>query len=173
MNDSFITVTGNVTGEPQARAGRETGTPFTVFGVAQNRVKRDAKGDIVPVGTNFYEVIAFRALGQNVLDSIAKGDPVVVRGRLRVHDWENGERKGTTVQIDATNVGPDLTFGTSEFSKRRRSASVGRDRIDTEVNGGDGGESGDDHGTHGTHDAAAEHLQSSEQGLVAQPAGAA
>lgn len=139
MNDSFITVSGNLTADPQQRVGKESGMPFTVFGVAQNRVRREPTGESVHLGTHFYEVIAFRGLGQNVLDSVAKGDPVVVHGRLRIHDWDNGERSGTTVQIDATSIGADLTFGTSQFVKRRRAVSASKDRVDTEVNAAEPG----------------------------------
>ncbi|MGB3764783.1 MAG: single-stranded DNA-binding protein [Ornithinimicrobium sp.] len=135
MNESHITVCGNVTNVPQVKNGKDTGVPFTVFGLAQNRSRREANGDVVHMGTSFYEVVAFRALGQNVFDSITKGDPIVVHGRLRVNDWESGEKKGTQVQIDATSIGPDLTFGTSQFTKRRRGAQQSRDRIELEVGG--------------------------------------
>ncbi len=135
MNESTITICGNVTNEPQVRHGKESGMPFTVFGLAQNRSRRDSNGDVVHMGTSFFEVIAFRALGQNAVDSIGKGDPLVVHGRLRVDDWDNGERSGTTVQIDAISIGPDLTFGTSTFTKRRRPQQPSQDRVALEVNG--------------------------------------
>ncbi|MGB3258896.1 MAG: single-stranded DNA-binding protein [Ornithinimicrobium sp.] len=135
MNESHITVCGNVTNVPQVKNGKDTGVPFTVFGLAQNRSRREANGDVVHMGTSFYEVVAFRVLGQNVFDSITKGDPIVVHGRLRVNDWESGEKKGTQVQIDATSIGPDLTFGTSQFTKRRKAAQQSHDRIEVEVGG--------------------------------------
>ena len=135
MNESHITVCGNVTNVPQVKNGKDSGVPFTVFGLAQNRSRREVNGDVVHMGTSFYEVVAFRVLGQNTFDSINKGDPVVVHGRLRVNDWESGEKKGTQVQIDASSIGPDLTFGTSQFTKRRRVAQQSHDRIEVEVGG--------------------------------------
>jgi single-strand DNA-binding protein len=36
-------------------------------------------------------------------------------GRLRVRDWDNGERAGTSVEIEAETVGHDLLWGSSTF----------------------------------------------------------
>lgn len=135
MNDSYTTVEGNVTFPPQQKFGKEAGTPFVTFGIAQNRTRRDANGDIVGAGTSFYEVIAFRALGTNALDSVRKGEPVVVHGRLRISDWDEDGHTRTKAQIDATSIGHNLTFGTTEFTKRRKAAPPSHDRVDVEVNG--------------------------------------
>jgi single-strand DNA-binding protein len=42
----------------------------------------------------------------------------VVSGRLKIRDWDNGERSGTSVEIEAAAIGHDLTFGTSSFERR-------------------------------------------------------
>ncbi|CAN5625904.1 hypothetical protein BH23ACT6_BH23ACT6_14200 [soil metagenome] len=135
MSESTVTVRGNVTADPQVKHGKESGVPFTVFGIAENRSRRDTNGDIVHLGTSFFEVIAFRALGHNAAESLGKGDPVVVHGRLQINDWESGDRNGTTAQIDAFSIGPDLTFGTSVFTKRRRPQPAAQDRVSVEVGG--------------------------------------
>ena len=67
--------------------------------------------------TNWYTVVCFRKLAEHAIDSIAKGDRVLVRGKVRIRDWDNGERSGTTVEIDADAIGHDLVFGTSQFSR--------------------------------------------------------
>ena len=41
----------------------------------------------------------------------------MVSGRLKVRDWDNGERSGTSVEIEADCLGHDLVWGTSEFSR--------------------------------------------------------
>lgn len=135
MNDSYTTVEGNVTFPPQQKFGREAGTPFVTFGIAQNRTRREPNGDVVNLGTSFYEVVAFRALGVNALASVHKGDPVVVHGRLRISDWDEDGHTRTKAQIDATSIGHNLTFGVSAFTKRRRVAPASQDRVDLEVNG--------------------------------------
>jgi single-strand DNA-binding protein len=136
MSDGYYTVSGNVTYEPRRRVGKESGTPFTTFGLAENRSRYDSvTGESVPLGTHFYEVVAFRSLGANAADSLKVGDPVVVHGRLKIDDWDNGERQGTSVQIDASSIGHDLTFGTSTYAKRRRVRPPSQDRVATELGG--------------------------------------
>jgi single-strand DNA-binding protein len=65
--------------------------------------------------TNWYTVTAFRTLAVNAAGSIDKGDRVIVAGDLRVRDWDNGERAGTSVEIEATHLGHDLAWGTSTY----------------------------------------------------------
>ncbi|NNC10865.1 single-stranded DNA-binding protein [Planctomonas sp. JC2975] len=67
--------------------------------------------------TNWYTVVAFRRLAENAAESVAKGDRVVVHGRLRVSDWERDGRHGTAVDLIAESIGHDLLFGTTTFSR--------------------------------------------------------
>ena len=67
--------------------------------------------------TNWYTITAFRQLAINVAGSVSKGERVVVSGKLRVRDWDNGERAGTSVEIEAEAIGHDLTWGTSTFTR--------------------------------------------------------
>jgi single-strand DNA-binding protein len=67
--------------------------------------------------TNWFTVTAFRQLAINAAGSISKGERVLVTGKLRVRDWDNGERAGTSVEIEAEALGHDLTWGTSTFMR--------------------------------------------------------
>ncbi|MBW4033500.1 MAG: single-stranded DNA-binding protein [Acidobacteria bacterium] len=69
---------------------------------------------------------SFRQLATNVVGSISKGQRVVVSGRLRVRDWESGDRAGTTVEIDADAIGHDLSWGSAVFT-RSVTATVAND----------------------------------------------
>lgn len=42
---------------------------------------------------------------------------VIVTGRVRIRDWESGEKSGTTVEIDAEAIGHDLTWGRATFTR--------------------------------------------------------
>ena len=53
----------------------------------------------------------------NLYRSLTKGQPVIVHGRLRIQDWSTDERSGTTVELEATAVGHDLSRGQSCFVK--------------------------------------------------------
>jgi single-strand DNA-binding protein len=36
---------------------------------------------------------------------------------LRVRDWDNGERAGTSVEIEAESIGHDLSWGSAVFTR--------------------------------------------------------
>ena len=38
-------------------------------------------------------------------------------GRLRVRDWDNGERAGTSVEIEAESIGHDLVWGSTTYTR--------------------------------------------------------
>jgi len=117
MNETYVTISGNVVGDPVARATKAN-VPFLTFRVASNVRRVDFKtGEYIDAGTNFVNVTAFRSLGVNLANSLKKGEPVLVYGRMRINQWVNGERSGTTVEIDAYNVGHDLTWGQTKFVK--------------------------------------------------------
>jgi single-strand DNA-binding protein len=67
--------------------------------------------------TNWFTVTAFRQLAINAAGSVSKGERVLVTGKLRVRDWDNGERAGTSVEVEAEALGHDLTWGTAVFTR--------------------------------------------------------
>lgn len=130
MNESFVTVVGNLVGDPQGRSTK-AGKPFASFRVASTTRRWDAETRrFVDGSTNFVNVVGFNALGGNIMGSLTKGDPVIVYGRLRVNQWVNADGVNmTTVEIDAFNVGHDLTRGQSVFSKVERAQFETHDRL--------------------------------------------
>ncbi|QTX04539.1 single-stranded DNA-binding protein [Agromyces archimandritae] len=123
-----ITITGFVGNEPQV-IPTKNGQAMTVFRIGSTRRRRTENG-WEDAGTNWYGVTAHRYLGQNAHASIKKGDPVVVSGQLRVTDWENGERRGTNLDIVADAIGHDLGWGRSVFARsitRSTSPDAGAD----------------------------------------------
>jgi single-strand DNA-binding protein len=67
--------------------------------------------------TNWYTITAFRELATSCRDSIEKGHRVVVSGNLKIRDWDNGERTGTSVEVEADVIGHDLNYGTTTFTR--------------------------------------------------------
>lgn len=76
-------------------------------------------------------VKAFRALAVNAASSVRRGDRIIVVGSLITEQWTNeqGEPRSRTV-LEATNIGHDLTFGTTSLIKPQRAGNG---------NGGNGG----------------------------------
>ena len=135
MTDS-ITVTGVVGTDPNLHVTTQ-GLAITSFRLASTRRYFDrAKGSWEDGETNWYTISTFRQLAQNTVASIRKGERVVVHGRLRLRAWENGEKSGMAVEIEADAIGHDLTWGTTELTKvrlARESSDGGQPAEDTAV----------------------------------------
>ncbi|WP_446664390.1 single-stranded DNA-binding protein [Flexivirga sp. B27] len=117
MNETHVTIRGNVVADPE-RIGSAKGD-FTTFRVAVNEFYRDqAGGGFVDGRSSFYKVVAYRAVGSNVQQSLKKGMPVLVHGVLRMSQWQTstGENRSAP-EIEAHNVGPDLRFGIATYQK--------------------------------------------------------
>lgn len=118
MTDS-ITVTGVVGTDPNLHVTTQ-GLAITSFRLASTRRYFDrAKGSWEDGETNWYTISTFRQLAQNTIASLKKGERVVVHGRLRVRAWDNGEKSGTAIEIEADAIGHDLTWGTTALTKVR------------------------------------------------------
>jgi single-strand DNA-binding protein len=131
VNEIYVTVSGRLVAEPESRTTKTGGVPFAAFRIASTvrRVNRES-GEFEDAATSFVNVTAFRALGVNVAASLHKGDPVVVYGRMRVNQWMRSDNTpATTVEIDAYNVGHDLSYGTTEFTKVSRAQVDRNDRM--------------------------------------------
>ena len=116
MTDS-ITLTGIVATAPRHIVTAE-GLTISSFRLASAQRRFDRSQEKwIDVDTNWYTITAFRQLGVNCAGSISKGDRVLVTGRLKIREWVNGERTGTTVDIEADAIGHDLSWGTSVFSR--------------------------------------------------------
>jgi len=118
MTDT-ITLTGTVATDPR-RVTTSTGLDITTFRLASTHRRYDEDTNTwVDGDTNWYTITTFRQLAANTHTSVQKGDRVIITGALRIREWENGDKHGTTVDIDATTVGHDLTFGTSTWTRTR------------------------------------------------------
>lgn len=122
MQDT-VTIVGNVATDPtQGRTAN--GTPVTNFRLAStHRRYDDATQTWVDVSTNWYSVAAFRQLAEHAKASLRSGDSVIVTGRMRIRNWENNGKQGTSVDIDADAIGHDLRWGTTAYRRSSRSAS--------------------------------------------------
>ncbi|MEU1288348.1 single-stranded DNA-binding protein [Kitasatospora sp. NPDC005856] len=115
MNETHVTLIGNVATE--VSYGETTGgVPMANFRLGCTERRYDRQRECWVDGeTQWVTVTAWRALAVNLIGSLAKGDPVLVSGRLRVREWTEGEAKRSRAEIDARSVGHDLTRGTTAF----------------------------------------------------------
>lgn len=120
FNDAHISLNGYVASQPNLSETR-TGIPSLTMRVAWTpRLMDRVTGEWKDAGTSFLSVRLYRKLAENAATCLRKGDPVIVRGRFFVRDYEdkNGAKR-TAVEVDAISVGHDLNRGVAQFSRVR------------------------------------------------------
>ena len=120
MQDIDITITGNVCTDVTQRDLGDNRSVTSFRLVSSPRVMTNGVWADGPA--SFFSVGCFGALGRNVFASVHRGDPVVVRGRLRIRTWEADGVTRTSADIAANAVGFDLTLGTATFQRQQRQA---------------------------------------------------
>jgi single-strand DNA-binding protein len=123
MNDATVTITGNVTNEPTLRV-TSGGQKVTSFGLAFTERLTDGNGEWRDGETTYARVSCWRAMAENVVDSITKGQPVFVHGRVKLHSWDDAKgQRHSELDINAKAVGHDLNRGVTSF---RKTSALGR-----------------------------------------------
>lgn len=112
-----ITLSGLVATDPKFLV-TSYGLPICSFRFASTQRRWDERTrSWVDGNTNWYTVSAFRRLAENVSTSVKKGHRIILSGNLNLRDWELGDRVGLHVEIEATAIGHDLNWGTTEFTR--------------------------------------------------------
>jgi single-strand DNA-binding protein len=112
-----ISVAGLVATTPRHLVTQD-GLPITSFRLAASSRRYDRQqSKWVDGETNWYTVTSFRQLAINCSTSINKGERVLITGKLHIRDWDNGERAGTSVEIEADHIGHDLMWGSAAFTR--------------------------------------------------------
>ena len=130
MNDTYITIVGNVVDAPRLRQ-TSAGIPVASFRIASTsrRFDREA-GEWADHERLFATVTCWRAMAQNIAQSLKKGQPVVATGRFYSREYTKDEVSRMSYELDATAVGHDLSRGTSEFTKVVRPYAVTSVEVD-------------------------------------------
>jgi single-strand DNA-binding protein len=121
MRETPVTVVGTVVSDMRPRRVGPDGTLVLNFRVACNERRFDKASESWVDGESLYlSVNCWRRLAENAA-SLVRGDPVIVRGRLRTREWttEEGERR-SVVELEASAVGPDLARCAATVRKQRR-----------------------------------------------------
>lgn len=122
MTDN-ITITGVVATVPRHLV-TQAGLAITSFRLASSQRRFDrSQSKWVDGDTNWYTVSTFRQLAFNASASLNKGERIVVSGRLRIRDWQAGDKAGTTVEIEADSLGHDLTWGIANWTRTTAAAT--------------------------------------------------
>ena len=120
MNDIITTIIGNAVTDVSLRV-TSTGASVASFRIASNSRRFDkSTNSWIAQEPSYLSITAWSQLAENVALSVHKGQGLVVTGKLKVRQWQDADKSGTNVEIDAVAIGHDLNRGTSEFTKVKR-----------------------------------------------------
>lgn len=119
VGETALTVVGNISSELFAK---ETHSGQVVsFWMRSNERRYDKDADEWRNGRSLaVRVSCWRRLAENVHASLAKGDPVVVTGRLHTNEFLADGQPRSVAELEAQAVGPNLSWCTSELRRSSR-----------------------------------------------------
>ncbi|MDQ3762175.1 MAG: single-stranded DNA-binding protein [Actinomycetota bacterium] len=124
MNETILTITGNLTADPELRF-TPSGAAVANFTVAATPRRYDRAtqewSDGEPV---FMRCNVWRHVAENVAESLTRGSRVMVTGRLRSRQWETREgEKRTNLEVEVDEIAASLKFATVAIRKAERSSA--------------------------------------------------
>ena len=124
--DTVITVIGNLTADPELRF-TPSGAAVASFTVASTPRTFDRQANEWKDGeTLFLRCSVWREAAENVAESLAKGNRVIVQGRLVQRSFETREgEKRTVVEMQVDEVGPSLRYATAKVTRTPRGGGGG------------------------------------------------
>ena len=110
MSDNQVTLSGNLTDDPELRF-TPNGVAVANFRLAVDQRVWDTDG-WKDGESSYFRVNVWRDQAEHVSRSLRKGARCVVVGRLKSRSWETPEgQRRSAVEVDADEVGMSLRFG--------------------------------------------------------------
>src|SRR5215469_284307 len=118
VNEATFSVSGYIATEPKGGWTRNgTRTVSMRLGWTPRRIDKTT-GEWVDQPSSFVSIICFRRVAENAAQCLRRGDPVVVKGVLRVREFGDDDApKRTAVEVIADTIGHDLSRGITIFKK--------------------------------------------------------
>lgn len=124
MNGNTITVAGNLTKDPILKY-LPTGKAVINFTVACNHGRYDRETQSWVDGeAAFFKIECWETLAENISESLRKGDPVIVVGRMICRTYEQDGKTRDAWELKAETVGPDLRKRAASLRRVLRSSPV-------------------------------------------------
>jgi single-strand DNA-binding protein len=124
LNQTSVTIVGRLASTPEHRMTTND-VDVTHFRLASNERRFDKQAEQWVNGDQlFIDVTCWRRLAFNVNACLAKGDPVVVTGRLYTYEYEVEGKRRSGIRMEASAVGPDLSWITAAVRRRQQRAGA-------------------------------------------------
>ena len=108
MNLNKVFIVGNVTRDPEVRS-MPSGSQVVSFGMATNRVWKDAQGQ-KKEEAEFHNIVAFGKLADTISRYVFKGSMILIEGRLKTSSWDDkstgAKRYKTEIIAETMQLGP-------------------------------------------------------------------
>ena len=116
-----ITIIGNIVAEPELRY-TPAGAAVCNFRVASTpRTYNRNTGQWEDGEAMFLTCNAWKQLGENTANTLAKGMRVIVNGKLKQRSFQTREGDNRTVfEIDVEEVGPSLRYATAQVNRTQQ-----------------------------------------------------
>lgn len=126
--ETTVTVVGNLTGDPELRF-TPSGAGVANFTVVSTPRSFDKQSNAWKDGDPlFLRCNIWRQPAENVVESLVKGDRVIVQGRLRQRSYESKGEKRTVIELEVDEIGPSLKWATAKVAKAERSSGSGQSK---------------------------------------------
>jgi single-strand DNA-binding protein len=114
------TLCGNLTRNPELRYSAK-GTAWATCGLAANRTNRLDDGTFEEQPPEFYDLVCFGDLAENVAQVLAKGTRVVCVGKLEADTWTQADgTERATHKLVCDDIGASLRFATVKVTRTER-----------------------------------------------------
>jgi len=115
-----ITITGELGFDPELKF-TPTGIAIVNLRVVTETKFKDDAGKWQGKDKSWWRVTAWRQLAENTAETLAKGDKVIIVGKIKQREYEgnDGEKK-SVVEVEATHIGPDLFKCSASLSRAQR-----------------------------------------------------
>ncbi|APA97080.1 single-stranded DNA-binding protein [Nocardia seriolae] len=126
--ETNLTIIGNLTADPTVRYMNDTGDAVVNFTVASTPRVFDQKTKQWKDGAAlFMRCTQWRDAGQHVFDSLAKGDRVIVVGKLQQRDYTDRDGvKRIVFEVVADEVGTSLKYAVARPVRSKNRNGGGR-----------------------------------------------
>lgn len=84
-----VILLGNATRDPQLKS-TTSGQSVATFGLATNRVWKDASGEKQSL-PEFHNLVAWGKLAEFIAENVRKGKPLFIEGYLKTRSWDSPE----------------------------------------------------------------------------------
>lgn len=127
MNETIITVVGNLTAEPELRQ-TQGGVAVASFTIASTPRSFDRQANEWKDGDAlFMRCSAWRDLATNITGTLTKGMRVIASGRLQQREYQDREgNKRVSMELQIDEIGPSLRYATAQVTRGERSSGGGQ-----------------------------------------------